>query len=90
MKHKLLSIFLCLLLALPLSSCKEFNDSKGSEQSESPKTTAATTTVTTPPSSEQHPETKPDPLLDKKNTIKDQVIVFMADDVENNDPYAMF
>lgn len=90
MKHKLLSIFLCLLLALPLSSCKEFNDSKGSEQSESPKTTAATTTVTTPPSSEQHPETKPDPLLDKKNAIKDQVIVFMADDVENNDPYAMF
>lgn len=85
MKHKVLSIFLCLLLTLPLSACNRSDQPKNTQPSD-PSPTAATTV----PSPELPPETKPDPLQNEKNAIKEEVLVFMADDVEDNDPSAMF
>ena len=84
MKHKLLSIFLSLLLTLSVTSCNTADPQKS--ENASPQSTAATTQQ--PP--ETKPVTQPDPLLNEKNAIKDQVLIFMADDVEDNDPYAMF
>ena len=86
MKHKLLSIFLSLLLTLSVTSCNT-TDSQTNAETTTPQSTTVNTTRQPP---ETEPVTQPDPLLNEKNAIKDEVLIFMADDVENNDPYAMF
>lgn len=82
MKHKLCSLVLCMLLILSASAC---TDSTSHEVTDNPNSTTLTTTATTTESPEEPPVTQPDPLLNEKNAIKEQVIAFINSDAVDPD-----